>query len=87
MALASYSKKKNKFYKFFNNLIKIKDTKFEMDLSYFDYYNFDKRKYLFSNKLISILGQPRKNFEKISFKHKEIAGALQRVFEKKVIDY
>ena len=86
MALASYSKKKNKFYKFFNNLIKIKDTKFEIDISYFDYYNFYKIKYLFSNKLISILGQPRKKFEKISFKHKEIAGALQRVFEKKVID-
>ena len=86
MALASYSKRKNSFDKFFDNLITIKNGKFELDLSYFDYYNFDKRKYLFSEKLISILGNPRAKNEKIMSKHENIAGALQRVFEKKVLN-
>ena len=65
MALASYSKRKNSFDKFFDKLITIKNGKFELDLSYFDYYNFDKRKYLFSEKLISILGNPRAKMKKL----------------------
>ncbi len=86
MALASYSKEKNSFDNFFDKLISIKNGTFELDLSYFDYYNFDKRKYLFSEKLISILGNPRTKDERIKQKHEKIAGALQRVFEKKVLN-
>lgn len=81
MALASYSKKKNKYDSMAKRLIKKSENGFELDLSYFDYYNFDRRKNLFSNKFKLLFGENRKKGEKLKKKHYEIAGALQRNFE------
>ena len=43
----------------------LQDGKFELDLSYFDYYLFDKKKYFFNIKFKKLFGEPRKKNEKI----------------------
>lgn len=80
MSLASYSQKKNKYDKLIKNLIKKNKNGFELDLTFFSYYTFDKQKHMFSNKFISLFGEPRLKDSKIEKKHKDIAGAMQRVF-------
>lgn len=80
MSLASYSQKINKYDKLIQNLIKKNKNGFELDLSFFSYYTFDKQKHMFSNKFISLFGEPRLKDSKIEKKHKDIAGAMQRVF-------
>ncbi len=82
MALSSYSKKENIFDKKIQNLFKLTKSGFELDLSYFDYYTFDRSKHFFSKKFIELLGKPRARNEKIVKKHYLIAGAMQRSFEK-----
>ena len=81
MALSSFSSKKNIYDKYINKLILKTKSGFELNLSYFDYYTFDRRKNFFSEKFIELFGQPRKPNSKILKKHYEIAGALQRKFE------
>ena len=81
MALASYSKNINRYDNLIKKLIIKTKTGFELNLSYFDYYNFDRRKYLFSKKFTQFFGLPRKKSQKLEKKHYEIAGALQRNFE------
>ena len=81
MALSSFSKKKNKYDKIIDQLITKTQKGFELDLSFFDYYNFDRRKNMFSDKFVKFFGNSRKKNEKIVTKHFEIAGALQRKFE------
>ena len=44
MALASFSKSKNKFDKKMKYIYKLTKDGFELDLSFFDYYLFDKQK-------------------------------------------
>lgn len=80
MSLASYSQKINKYDKLIKNLIKKNKNGFELDLTFFSYYTFDKQKHMFSNKFISLFGEPRLKDSKIEKKHKDIAGAMQRVF-------
>ena len=82
MSLASYSKKTNIYDKLLKNLIELNSQGFEINLSYFDYYNFDRKKFLFNKKLVKLLGPNRFLNEKIQLKHIQIAGALQRLFEK-----
>ena len=82
MSLASYDKKINKFDKLFEKLIFLTTDGFEINLKYFDYYNFDRKKYLFNSKIYDLLGKNRNYGEKISNRHQQIAGALQRSFEK-----
>ena len=82
MSLASYDKGKNRYDKFFDKLIILTNDGFEINLKYFDYYNFDRKKYLFNSKIHDLLGINRNYGEKISKRHIEIAGALQRSFEK-----
>ena len=81
MALSSFSAKKNKYDKLMKKLIQTNDKGFELNLSYFDYYNFDRRKNLFSKKLIELFGPKREKHQIMQKKHYEIAGALQRTFE------
>tara|TARA_X000000950_G_scaffold289269_1_gene411453 strand:- start:3991 stop:5685 length:1695 start_codon:yes stop_codon:yes gene_type:complete len=73
-----YDKKIQKIYKFYNG-------KFEIDLSYFDYYTFDRKKNFFSKKFADLFGLPRKHKDPITLKHKQIASAMQRHFEKIII--
>lgn len=85
MALSSYSNKPNKFDKKVKKLYKFYNEKFELDLTYFDFYTFDRKKNFFSKKFIDEFGKPRKKEQKITKRHHEIAGAMQRHFEDIVI--
>lgn len=86
MALASYGKFNNLYYKKMRNTIKIdKDGKFEIDLSYFTYYLFDKQPTMYSKKIIGLLGPPRSKEDKIKDRHKQIAAATQQMFEESVV--
>ncbi len=83
MALSSYKfREKNPFLKKSEKLFKLKNGKFELDLSYFDYYLFDRKKNFFNEKFIDLFGRPRIKTEKISKHHYQIAGAMQNSFEK-----
>ena len=81
MALASFSQKRNVFDKKIEKLVNLNPNGFELDLTFFNYYLFDRQKNFFSDKLCDLLGKPRNKNEKISKKHYEIAGAMQRMFE------
>ena len=85
MALASYSDKINKYDNILKKLIKFSNDFFELDLKYFDYYLFDKKKNFFNSKLTDILGKPRKKDEKILKHHIQIASASQRLFENSLV--
>ncbi len=80
MALASFSKNKNIYDKKMSSIYKLTKKGFELDLTYFDYYLFDRQPNFYNKKLISLFGNPRSKNEKITKKHHEIAGALQRAF-------
>jgi len=80
MALASFSKSKNLYDKKMNSIYKLTKNGFELDLSFFDYYLFDRQPHFYNEKLISLFGKPRKKSEKILNKHHQVAGALQRAF-------
>ena len=80
MALSSFSEKPNDYDKVLRELIRLTDSGFELDLSYFDYYTFDRRPHFFSHKLVELIGQPRRREDSITERHYEIAGAMQRIF-------
>ena len=82
MALSSYAKKQNPFDKKIRNLFKLTQEGFELDLSYFDFYTFDKRRNFFNDKFIKLIGKPRQKNDKITNNHYLVAGAMQRAFEK-----
>ncbi len=82
MALASYSKSKNIYDNKILKLYKLTNDGFELELTYFDYYLFDKKPAFYNKKFAKLFGSPRLKNEKIVKKHFEIAGALQRAFEK-----
>ena len=54
MALSSYTKKQTYFDKV-SKLINFTNDGIELDLSYFDYYTFDRKKNFFSEKFIICL--------------------------------
>lgn len=85
MALSAFAGKKNNYYQKVRSLIHFTDDGFELDLSYFDFYTFDRRPHFFNPKMISILGQPRERGAKFSDRHYAIAGAMQKVFSEAVI--
>jgi carbamoyltransferase len=80
MALASFSKSKNLYDKKMNLIYKLTKDGFELDLSFFDYYLFDRQPHFYNKKLTSLFGKPRNKDEKITDKHHQVAGALQRAF-------
>ena len=80
MALSAFSEKPNKFDPILKRLITSTETGFELDLAYFDFYTFDRRPHLFSQKLVDAIGSARKRDEPLDGRHYEIAGAMQRVF-------
>ncbi|MDD5774349.1 MAG: carbamoyltransferase C-terminal domain-containing protein [Candidatus Omnitrophica bacterium] len=87
MALASYGKRSNPCYKKMKGIIKHdKSGGFELDLSYFSYYLFDKQPRMFTPKLIGLLGPARMKDAGIEDRHIQIAAALQQLFEETVID-
>ncbi len=84
MALSAFSKKPGIYDKMILSLINLTDNGFEMDLSYFDYYTFDRKPSFFNPKMAELLGPPRKRNDKFTERHYEIAGAMQRVFVRSV---
>ena len=82
MALSSYSKKNNIYDKKMSKLYTLLEKGFELDLSYFDFYLFDKRPSFYNKKFIKEFGEPRHPESKLLPRHFEIAGSLQRAFEK-----
>ena len=57
------------------------DYGYELDLRYFDFYNFD-RPHFFSQRLVELLGEPRASGGPILARHYDIAAAAQRIFER-----
>ncbi len=53
---------------------------YELNLSYFDFYNFDRSGF-FSSKMESLLGPKRKFGEKLLQRHFDIAAACQHLFQ------
>ena len=51
MALSSYATKKNKYDQLISKIYNLKGSYFELDLSYFDFYTFDRKKNFFSQDL------------------------------------
>jgi len=81
MALASFGKPS--FIKEFEQIIKIAD-----DGSYIlnqKYFSLNKRKRMYSNKLIRLLGEPRKPGTEYEERHKDIAATLQFCIEESLI--
>lgn len=88
MALASMGnsqKYKNKFLEMIKVGGNASNGLLELDLSYFDFYNFFTPSYT-SDKFTSEFGNPRKSDEAIEQKHKDIAKALQEVVEEKIFE-
>ena len=84
MALASYASGDNEFYPILKSLICVEeDGSFEMALDHFEYHNFFDRR-MYSDKLARKLGPPRKKNEPLTDKHRQLAAAMQRVFEESV---
>lgn len=80
MAISSYSQEKNEYDDKIRSLINLTDKGFELDLTYFDYFSFDRRPHFYHQKLIDLIGEPRKKNDPITSRHQAIAGAMQRVF-------
>lgn len=80
MALQSFSKGRNIFDKKIDKIIKKTNSGFELDLSYFDYYLFDKQKNFYSNKFEKLFGAARNKGDKLRTRHFQIAAALQNKF-------
>jgi len=59
------------------------DGKYELDLTYFDHYNFDTPK-RYSPKMEAIIGKARDKHESIEQRHYDIAASVQLTFEKAV---
>lgn len=85
MALYSYAKKINQYDKKFEKLVRFKKDGFEIDLTYFHYFLFDAKPRFFTKKLEELLGPSRSKGSNITKRHYEIAGAMQRTFEKLVL--
>ncbi len=56
------------------------DAAFELDLRYFQHYDFDARG-MFTPRLVELLGPPRQPEEPLGQRHFDIAAALQKVTE------
>ena len=81
MGAAAYGKK-TKIYNKLRELVNLKqDGSFELDLNYFNFYNFHRPKY-YNTKLISHLGlKPNASSWKLNDTYYDLAFASQRVFE------
>ncbi len=82
MALSSFNSKNiNKYYKLISQTISKTKNGFELDLTYYNYYLFDRQRNFYSKKLVDLIGQPRIKNSKILDRHYGIAGALQKIYE------
>jgi carbamoyltransferase len=81
MALASYADGKNPYYAKLRSMVKLDDNgRLRLDLSYFEFYNY-WNPHMYSELLVDTLGAPRAPDDEYTDRHREIAAALQCVFE------
>jgi carbamoyltransferase len=81
MALASYGRRNNEFYKKFKKIVRLlPDGMFELDMNFFEYHMHDKPNF-YSKKFLAEFGMPRTPNSDISDRHKEIAAGLQQITE------
>lgn len=80
MALSAFAQKPNAYDAKLWSLIEKTELGFELDLSYFAFYTFDRQPHFYSDKLVQLIGLGRRAGEEITERHFEIAGAMQRVF-------
>ncbi|HUT98004.1 MAG TPA: carbamoyltransferase C-terminal domain-containing protein [bacterium] len=81
MALSSFAPAENEYTDELRKLLTLyEDGGFEVDLSYFGWYNYTEPK-MYSPKLVELLGQPRSYGEELTERHEKIAAALQTSFE------
>ena len=81
MGAAAYGKN-NRYYKKLQNLIHLKsDGSFELDLNYFNFYNFHKPNF-YNKKLLNFIGlEKNENREKLKQPYYDLAFAAQKIFE------
>lgn len=71
----------DRYYKKLKNLISLlPEGKFELDLSYFNHYNFETP-FFYNDKMIRLLGRPRVHGEPILQRHFDLAAAIQLLAE------
>jgi len=87
MALSALGK--NEYYEEINKMFKVTKNAFnkllEVDLSFFDFYNFFTKEY-YSEKFIEVFGKPVTNKQQLTQKQFDIARSLQSVIEDKVVE-
>lgn len=82
MALAAYGSESNPALPAVGSLVRLGERgRFELDLSCFEYYLFDQQPRLYSARLVERLGPERRPGQPVEQRHKDIAKALQQVFE------
>jgi|APSaa5957512535_1039671.scaffolds.fasta_scaffold21787_3 carbamoyltransferase len=73
-----------------DKLVSLKDKgEYELDLSFFDFYNFDRSGF-FSEKMETLLGTARKTSDALEQRHYDLAAATQALFGKimdNLLDY
>jgi len=79
MALASLGDPE-RYYREVKSLISVGDTKFELDLSYFEFYLFFTEHY-YSPKFTRLFGNPVGSLNEVSQYHYDLVAALQKVCE------
>ena len=85
MALAACGSKQSAFYNKLKNLVTLLPRgQFELDLSYLRYYLQPSRE-PYADKLIDLLGTPRRPDEPFARRHYDIAAALQQVTEETLL--
>ncbi|MEW6154491.1 MAG: carbamoyltransferase C-terminal domain-containing protein [Actinomycetota bacterium] len=81
MALAAFAEGENPYREAFADLVRVADDgTFELDLEYFEFYNFHDAR-MFSDKFVRRFGPPRLRGEDLVAHHEQIAAATQAVFE------
>ncbi|OGW97037.1 MAG: hypothetical protein A2Y04_02510 [Omnitrophica WOR_2 bacterium GWC2_45_7] len=68
------------YYETLLSLFKFKEMGFELDLNYFNFYNFH-RPLNYSSKLLELIGPARRSGEEMTQRHFDIAAATQKVAE------
>jgi carbamoyltransferase len=84
MALASFAAGENELTPKLRRMIHVGDDgKFEVDLSFFEWFNFFDRR-MYGDRLVTELGPPRRKGDPLTPHHERLAASMQLVFEESV---
>ena len=85
MALSSFAESNNEYYqKLKDTVFLLEDGTFRLDTSYYNEYVHELPS-LLTEKLIQLIGEPRKKSEEILQKHYKIASAMQKITEETLV--